>query len=230
MQTPPRYAEAAWTQEEITWGLWNVPEADVGALGDVAGKDVVELGCGTGYLSAWLARRGARVVGVDVTAAQLETARALQDRHGPAFPLLEADAEHVPLPDAGFDLVVSEYGASVRCDPRRWIPEAARLLRPGGLLVFLRNGTLAVLTWDAEGNVGTALRRDYFGLGRKESSDDGTVDFELGWGDWIRLLRANDLEIENLVELRAPEGPELPEAEWGRRWPFEEIWKARKER
>jgi SAM-dependent methyltransferase len=80
-------------------------------VGDVAGRDVVELGCGTAYVSAWLARRGARVVGVDLTPEQLDTARRLQEQHGLSFPLVEASAEAVPLPDESFDLAVSEYGA-----------------------------------------------------------------------------------------------------------------------
>ena len=124
-------------RRQFTWGVFGVPEADVGVLGDVAGLDVVELGCGTAYFSAWLARQGARPVGVDVTPAQLETARRMQEETGIEFPLVEANAEDVPLPDAIFDLAVSEYGASLWCDPYRWIPEAARLLRPGGRLVFL---------------------------------------------------------------------------------------------
>ena len=132
----------AWKQDEITWGVFSVPESELNALPDVDGKDVIELGCGTAYFSAWLARRGARPVGVDVTPAQLETARQMQRETGIEFPLLEANAEEVPLPDASFDVVLSEYGASIWCDPYKWIPEAARLLRPGGELVFLRNSTL----------------------------------------------------------------------------------------
>jgi SAM-dependent methyltransferase len=121
----------------MTWGLWAVPESELRVLGDVAGLDVVELGCGTAYVSAWLARRGARPVGVDPTPAQLETARAMQAEFGLEFPLYEAAAEDVPLADASFDLAVSEYGASIWADPYRWVPEAARLLRGGGRLVFL---------------------------------------------------------------------------------------------
>ena len=123
------------------------------ALGDVAGLDVIELGCGTGYFSAWLAKRGARPVGVDPTPAQLETAREMQREFGLEFPLLEGVAEEsVPLPDASFDLALSEYGASIWADPYRWIPEAARLLRAGGRLVFLRNATLSILRMDLEGS------------------------------------------------------------------------------
>jgi SAM-dependent methyltransferase len=228
-------AERNWAAEEITWGEWHVQESDLRVLPDVEGKDVVELGCGTAYVAAWLARRGARVVGVDPTPAQLATARRMQARHGLEFPLVEAAAEEVPLPDASFDLVVSEYGASIWADPYRWIPEAARLLRPGGLLVFLVNGTLMNLTApDALERPGRRLVRDYFGLHRLEWSDDQSVNFYLGYGDWIRLLRDNGLAVERLVEIQAPadakqHGNEtLPDLDWARRWPSEDIWVARK--
>src|SRR5580698_3298761 len=75
---------------------------------------------GPGYVSAWLARRGARPVGLDNSAAQLATARQLQDRFGLRFPLIHASAEQVPLADGSFDLAISEYGASIWCDPYRW--------------------------------------------------------------------------------------------------------------
>src|SRR5262249_47258531 len=137
-------ADRAWSRMEFTWGTWDVPEREVRALPEVRDKDVVELGCGTAYVSAWLARNGARPVGIDVTPAQLARARAMQEKHGLAFPLVEATAEHVPFPDASFDHAISEYGASIWVDPYLWIPEAARLLRPGGELVFLVNGTLSM--------------------------------------------------------------------------------------
>ena len=130
------HAYRAWAAEDITWGIFNVPEQQLGMLGDVRGLDVVELGCGTAYFSAWLARRGARPTGVDVTPAQLESARRCQDRFGISFPLIEADAGDVPLPSGSFDLAISECGASLWCDPAGWVPEAARLLRQGGKLVF----------------------------------------------------------------------------------------------
>ena len=154
----------AWAQEEITWGVFETPESELNLLGDVNGLDVVELGCGTAYFSSWLARRGATVVGVDPTPAQLETARRLQGETGIEFPLIEAIGEEVPLPDSSFDLVLSEYGASLWADPYRWVPEAARLLRPGGRLVFLTNSTVSVLCMTMDG-VGEQLVRPQFELG-----------------------------------------------------------------
>lgn len=221
----------AWAREEIDWGIWRVLESEVRVLPDVSGLDVVELGCGTAYFSSWLARRGARVVGVDPTPAQLRRARAFQQEFGLEFPLVEAGAEEVPLPDASFDLALSEYGASIWSDPYLWVPEAARLLRPGGLLVFLRNSTLLILcSPDGDEPAGERLVRPQFGMHRLEW--DG-VEFHLAHGDWIRLLRANGFEIEDLVELQAPPDAlthphyDFVTAEWGRRWPAEEIWKAR---
>jgi SAM-dependent methyltransferase len=237
-QYAPEYAERApraWAQEEITWGVWGVPEAELHALPDVAGKDVIELGCGTAYVSAWLARRGGRVVGVDPTPAQLETARRMQREFNLEFPLIEAGAEEVPLPEASFDLAVSEYGASIWADPYRWVPEAARLLRPGGELVFLVNGTIFILCAEEEEKPpGRELRRAYFGMHRFEWPDDEGVDFHLGYGDMIRLLRASGFDVLDLIEIQAPEDAKphryaaLPEPEWARLWPSEQIWKARK--
>ncbi len=223
----------AW-QDEPRWGIWGIPETEVHLLPELAGCDAIELGCGTAYVSSWLARRGARVVGIDNSAEQLATARALQAEFGLTFPLIHGDAERVPLPDASFDLAISEYGASIWCDPYRWIPEAARLLRPGGQLIFLVNGTILMLcSPDAEDvPAEDRLLRDYFGMHRFEWPDDQSVEFHLGYGDWIRLLRANGFEVENLVEIRPPEGATTRytyvTAEWARRWPSEEVWIARK--
>jgi SAM-dependent methyltransferase len=233
------YAEEgrrSWVEDRLSWGIWGIPERELRLLPEVNGLDAIELGCGTAYKSAWLARRGARVVGIDNSAGQLETARALQREHGLDFPLIHGNAEAVPLPDASFDLALSEYGASIWCDPYRWIPEAARLLRPGGDLVFLKCGTLRTLTTPDDGErADDRLVRSYFGLHRIEWSDDGSVEFDLPYGEWIRLFRHSGFTVERLVELRAPEGVSpgrwtFVTAEWARRWPSEEIWHVRKAR
>jgi SAM-dependent methyltransferase len=224
----------AWAENVVNWGIWDIPEAEVGALPEISGRDVVELGCGTAYISSWLARRGARPVGVDNSPAQLKTARRLQAEFGIDFPLLLADAETVPLPDASFDLAVSEYGASIWCDPYLWIPEASRLLRPDGHLVFLSNAALLMLCVDDDESVPASAthRRDYFGMHRFEWPDDPAVEFHLPHGELLRLLRSSGFEVIDLIELQAPEGATTRHAfvdvEWARRWPSEEIWVARK--
>jgi SAM-dependent methyltransferase len=211
-----------------------VREDDLGSLGDVDGLDVVELGCGTAYVSAWLAKRGARPVGVDVTPAQLASARRVQEETGIVFPLVEASAEDVPLPSESFDLAVSEYGASIWCDPHRWIPEAARLLRPGGRLWFLRNSTLSILCAPDEGKPSEALQRPQRGLGRLEWPGEIGVEWQLPHGELFRVLRDAGFELLDLIELYAPDDAEdhpfydTFSAEWARTWPAEEIWVAKK--
>ncbi len=228
-------SERAWAVNEPTWGIWDAPEADVGMLpAELAGCDAIELGCGTGYVSSWLARRGARVVGIDNSDAQLATARRLQSEHGVAFPLLHGNAESVPRPDASVDFAISEYGACLWADPRRWVPEAARLLRPGGRLHFLVNSFLLMLCMPEEDGVAAdaCLRRPAFGMHRVEWPGDHGVEFHLSHGDWIRLLREHGFVVEDLVEVRPPAGATtrypFVTLEWARQWPCEEVWKARK--
>jgi SAM-dependent methyltransferase len=203
---------------------------------DLAGLDAIELGCGTGYVSAWLARRGARPVGIDNSPRQLETAARLQREHGLDFPLLLGNAERVPFPDASFDFAISEYGAVLWADPYAWVPEAARLLRPGGRLHVLTNGLLAYLTvpdLETDGPADEILKRPLFGMHRTVWPDEpDAVEFHLSHGDWIRLFRANSLEVEDLVEVQVPEDATTRypwmHADWARRWPCEEVWKVRK--
>ena len=170
---------------------------------------------------------------MDVTPAQLDTARAMQAKHRLEFPLLLESAESVPLPDESFDLALSEYGASIWADPYRWVPEAARLLRPGGELVFLVNGRIQVLCFpdDDDAPVTTRFEKPYFREHRYGWGD--SVNFYLAYGEWIRLLRANGFDVVDLIEVQAPEGAEdnrhgLADPEWSRKWPVEEIWRARK--
>jgi SAM-dependent methyltransferase len=223
-----------WASDEPSWGAWAIPESSVGALPETAGLDVVELGCGTAYWSAWLARRGARPVGVDLSERQLATARSLQTEHGLDFPLVHASAEAVPLADASFDLALSEYGASIWCDPYLWIPEAARLVRPGGRLVFLTNSVVLMLCTPRSGEqAGERLERDQFGMHRFVWPDDGSVEFHLPHGELIRVLRDAGFEIEALHELQVPENAppsryDVVGKEWAARWPCEEIWVARR--
>jgi SAM-dependent methyltransferase len=223
-----------WNAKEICWGLYETPESQLNAIGDVSGLDALELGCGTAFFCAWLAKRGARVVGVDPTPAQLETARRLQKATGIVFPLVEANAEKVPLPDGSFDLIVSEYGASHFADPHLWIKEAARLLRPNGRLLFFRSSTLAILCMPHEGLIKKELLRPQFGLGRLQWEGDEGVEYHLGHGEWIDVLREAGLAVERLIEVRAPESARTHDyyttipVEWARNWPAEELWVAKK--
>ncbi len=228
-------ARDAWAQEEITWGKWQLPESEVRMLPDLEGKDIVELGCGTAYFGAWLKRAGARrVVGVDVTPAQLETARRMNTEFGLGLEFLEENAERTSLPAGSFDLVFSEYGASIWCDPALWIAEAARLLRQGGELVFMRGSTVMILCMPDEGEVSERLVRPQKGIYRLDwTDDDPGVEFHPGTSEMFAVLRSNGFELADFRELFAPEDAVDHEyyshvpAAWAKRWPDEEIWRAR---
>jgi SAM-dependent methyltransferase len=233
----PSYAaagERAWARAEPTWGVFRVPESQLGVLPrDLTGKIGIELGCGTAYISAWLARRGVKVVGLDASTAQLATARRLQRQHGLEFALIEADAERVPCRDRAFDLAISEYGACLWADPDRWVAEAGRILRPGGELIFLVNSQLFTLCVPAaEGVAGERLLRPAFGMREISWPGDPGVEFHLSHGDWIRVLRRNGFEVEDLIEVRPPESAttsyEYITLDWARCWPCEEVWRARR--
>ncbi|RYU10355.1 class I SAM-dependent methyltransferase [Nocardioides iriomotensis] len=221
-----------WARPEAVWGLFSVAERDLGVLGDVRDLDVLELACGTAYFSAWLARAGASVVAVDLSGDQLATARRMQRRRGPVFPLVQADAERVPLAAGRFDLVVSEHGAAAWCDPARWLPEAARLLRPGGRLVFLTNSHLSALCVPA----GEGVAEERLVRGQREAYrvqwDGGGIEFHPSHGDWVRLLRRAGFVVDAMHELYAPpDGGDHPfyeivSAAWAARWPAEELWVA----
>lgn len=227
-----------WAKPAPEWGIWSIPEADLRLLpAELAGKDVIELGCGTAYVSAWLARLGARPVGIDASPAQLTTARALQREFALQFPLHLGNAEATPFDDESFDVAISEYGASLWADPFAWVPEVWRLLRPGGLLIFITDTALIQMTapdHEADGPAGRQLLRPYFGMERMVWPDDMSVEFHLRPGEWIRLLRENGFEIERLVEVQAPPDAVADQRwayvtpEWARQWPSEEAWIARK--
>jgi SAM-dependent methyltransferase len=218
-----------------SWGIWKIPEERLGLLANTRDADVVELGCGTAYVSSWVKRLGGRPIGVDPTTNQLASALLLQREFDVSFPLVRAAGEQVPLRDGCCDVVISEYGAAIWADPYRWIPEAARLLRPGGELVFLGNAAILMLCVPDEDGTPAEnwMRRPYFGMHRFEWPDDPSIEFHLGHGDWIRLFRANGFAVEDLIELRPDAGAttryDFVTCEWARQWPSEEVWRVRKE-
>jgi len=220
-------------EKAMSWGTWRIPEAELHILGEVAGKDVLELGCGAARWSIALTGCGARPVGLDVSSRQLQHARRLMTEAGVDFPLVQASAEKVPLLDAGFDIVFCDWGTMTFCDPHRTVPEGSRLLRPGGLFAFATATPIQFLCQDVQtGQLTDHLVNDYFGLRRLEWEDE--VDFQLSYGDWIRLFRHNGLLVEDLIEIQPPSGATstyrtAAETEWARHWPMENIWKLRKQ-
>ena len=215
------------------WGVWQLPESSLNVIGDVRGLDVLEFGCGAAQWSIALHAQGARVTGLDNSAAQLEHARALMRTAGVEFPLVHASAEATPLLDQSFDIVFCDHGAMTFGDPYRTVPEASRLLRPGGLLAFSMNTPILDLTWEPQADhPGDRLVRDYWELHVIEQPGE-PVDFQLPYGEWIRIFNENGFIVESLLELRPPpdatssyRGP--ADHEWARRWPMEHIWRVRR--
>jgi ubiquinone/menaquinone biosynthesis C-methylase UbiE len=236
-----RYTDArareSWAQNEIRWGVFKNREADNRILPDLRGRDVIELGCGTAYFGAWLKKLGARrVVGVDITPAQLDTARRMNEEFGLDLELIEASAEDVPAPDASFDVAFSEYGASIWCDPYRWIPEAARLLRTGGELIFLCTTDFQMVCSPDEEKVSERLVRPLRGMHRLDWTSEGEIssEFHIGTSEMFQLLRRTGFDVLDYRHLYAPDDAvdhpyySFVPAAWARQWPAEEIWRARK--
>ncbi len=215
------------------WGVWRMPESELGVLGDVAGRDVLELGCGAAQWSVSLVEQGARAVGLDLSGSQLAHARQHAARRRVGLPLVQASGVAVPFADGSFDVVFADHGAFSFCPPEMTVAEAARLLRPGGLLAFCASTPLVYLTWDeSTGRQGECLRRSYFDLGRIRF-DEGTTDHVVPTGEWVRLFHDHGLVVEDLIELQAPEDAtttfvDYVPAAWARRWPAEQIWKVRR--
>jgi SAM-dependent methyltransferase len=228
--------ERAWAHNP-SWGIWGVPESEMNLLPDrMDGMRAIELGCGTAYVSSWMSRRGARCVGIDNSTRQLETARRLASQHGIDVELIHGNAENVPFPDDTFDFALSEYGAAIWADPYKWIPEARRILKPGGELSFLGHHPLVMATQKREGKgeVTRELLFPYFGLHRIDWSDDGDegTEFNLAISEWIRLFDEVGFEVISFHEVQSPsreaEARFGVPAEWAHDYPSEQAWRLRK--
>jgi SAM-dependent methyltransferase len=219
-------------RQPLAWGVWRIPEAQLRVLGDLAGRSVLELGCGAAQWTCALRLDGVRATGVDLSERQLAHARVHAQRVGAAAPLVQGHAERLPFRSGSFDVVFCDHGATSFAAPGPTVAEAARVLRPGGLFAFCMSTPLRDICADpATYEVTPHLAIDYFGL---EALDDGvSVSAQLPYGAWIRLFRRHALVVEDLVELQAPPGAATSYADyvpagWAARWPAEHIWKVRK--
>ena len=216
----------------MAWGLWRIPESRLRALGDPKGRDFLEIGCGAGRWSIALARKGARVVGLDFSPSRLDQAATLLRRSGQRVSLIRGNAERLPFRASAFDVVFCDWGAMTFCDPYRTVPESARVLRPGGRLVFATSSPLRNIAEDRRADrIGRTLRYDYFGMHRIEFGTE--VNFQLPYGEWIRLFKDHGFVVESLVETQPGKRVKTPylrpsESAWARHWPLESIWQVRR--
>ncbi len=227
-------AKRLWHLEAPEWGTWGNPEEDLTLLpADMTNMDAIELGCGTGYVSGWMARRGARVTAIDISAEQLATARGLAAEHGADITFIEGNAEETGLPDAAFDFAISEYGASIWCPPEKWLREAWRLLRPDGKLVFLGNHPLSLICSPLDGApADRTLHRPYrgmWGANWTEVEFEPTgVCFNLTISSWMDLFAQVGFGVARYQELYAPLSTSgtraaIP-ADWAKSYPVEQVW------
>ena len=222
---------------DLLWCPEGLREADVHLLGDVAGRDVLEMGCGAAQGARYLVRAGARVTAFDVSAGQLSQARRLDARTGVRVArLVQADAQALPFRDASFDLVASAFGAvPFVADSAGVAREVARVLRPGGRFVFSVTHPTRWVFPDDPGPGGLVVRQSYFDrtpyVEVDERGEASYVEHHRTLGDRVRDLVGAGLVLDDLVEPEWPEGHQRVWGQWsplrGRLLPGTAIFVAR---
>ncbi|MCL9665249.1 demethylmenaquinone methyltransferase [Curtobacterium albidum] len=143
--------------------LWRV--ATVRAVDPQPGETVLDIAAGTGTSAAALAKKGAEVTALDLSAGMIAVGR---ERH-PEITFVEGDAEHLPFDDDTFDAVTISFGLRNVNDPMQAITEMLRVLKPGGRLVICEFSTppMALLRF----GYGAYLKRVLPGIARLSSSN-----------------------------------------------------------
>jgi SAM-dependent methyltransferase len=201
----------------FVWGPEGLTEEQAGLLGPVAGRRVLEIGCGAGQCARWLIRAGARAVGLDLSESQLRHSRALDARTGTAVPVVLADATDLPFPGSTFDLACSSYGAVPFVgDSARVMREVSRVLRPGGRWVFSVTHPLRWCLPDDPGPAGLTVHDSYFD---RRPYVEITAGGRAVYAEHHRTLSDRVREIVAagfvLVDLVEPEWPEGHDQVWG---------------
>src|SRR5439155_10214033 len=133
-------------QQPMAWGVWRIPESELGVLGQVEEREILELGCGAAQWTVALAQAGARATGLDLSDQQLTHARA----RSRSISLVHGDAESLPFRRGAFDIVFCDHGATVFASPQATISEVSRVLRPTGLFAFCMSSPIRDICFDPE--------------------------------------------------------------------------------
>jgi SAM-dependent methyltransferase len=204
-------------RSDFVWCPENLREADAHLLGDVGGRRVLEVGCGSAPCSRWLAGHGAQVVAFDVSAGMLRHARDANKETGMTFPLVQADVCALPFAAGSFDMAFSAFGAiPFVAEPALAMREVARVLRPGGRWVFSVNHPMRWIFRDDPGPEGLTAIQSYFDRSPyvEVDADDVPVYVEhhRTMGDRVRDLVAAGFTVLDVIE---PEWPEDFDGVWG---------------
>jgi SAM-dependent methyltransferase len=183
--------------QRITETIADIHEAVVERLQPGPGDDMLDLACGTGAVAELAAQRGARVVGVDLAPALIETAKERASQQGLEIDYRVGDAENLDFPDASFDKVSSTCGIMFTPDHEAVARQLARIVRPGGLI--------ALASWTPTGG----LAKMFKVMAPYQPSPPPSSPFD--WGDEARvgelLGEAFELDLtEHVSTLRVPSG------------------------
>ena len=202
----------------FVWGPEGLTEDVARVLGDVDGRDVLEVGSGAGQCSRWVRRQGGRAVGLDLSLRQLQHSRRLDEETGTVVPSVLGTATHLPFDDASFDVVFSSFGAlQFVSDIADAVAETARVLRPGGRFAFSITHPTRWMFPDDPGEAGLVASQSYWDRTPYVEVDDETgvvayVEHHRTLGDWVGLLAGAGFAITDLLE---PEWPEHHDRVWG---------------
>jgi SAM-dependent methyltransferase len=196
---------------DFVWCPERVREEDARLLGDVSGKVVLEVGCGSAPCARWLAAQGALVTGLDLSAGMLRYAAAAGEATGIEVPLVRANAERLPFASETFDIVCSAFGAiPFVADLPGTFREIARVLRPGGDWVFAVTHPIRWIFPDDPGPNGLHVTGSYFDRTPYVEVDaDGHatyVEHHRTLGDFVRALTGAGLTIVDILEPEWPDG------------------------
>lgn len=202
----------------FVWGPEGIPESELRILGDVAGKRILEVGCGASQCSRWLVSQGADAIGLDLAHRQLQHSLRIDEETGIAVPVIEGTATHLPFPDASFDTVFSSFGAlQFVADIEQCVAEVRRLLVPGGRFAFSITHPTRWMFPDDPGEEGLVASQSYWDRTPYVEVSDETgevsyVEHHRTIGDWVRLLADRGFRLLDIAE---PQWPADHDRVWG---------------
>jgi SAM-dependent methyltransferase len=198
-------------ESDFLWCPERLREADARLLGEVAGRRVLEVGCGAAMCSRWLVTQGAKPAAFDLSAGMLRHGQIGARNSGLHVPLVQADAQHIPFVDASFDIAFTSFGAvPFVADSALLMREVARVLKPGGRWVFSTTHPTRWVFPDDPGPGGLAATMSYFDRTPYVEFDANRVptyvEHHRTLGDRIREINAAGFRLVDLVEPEWPEG------------------------